>query len=258
MKLEILEKSNEHLAFTLSSADKYFLNALRRTIIEEVPTMAIEDVEFRKNNSSVYDEIISHRLGLIPLKTDLKSYNFMSECKCDGAGCARCQVKFKLNDNKPGMVYASKLKSQDPKVVPAFDGMPIVKLLDGQQLQFEATAILGKGKEHSKWSPGLMFYYQMPVIEIKPQAKDVISTFKFFEVKGNKATLKKGKYIEYNRIEAALEQLPKGSYELKHEENEFVVYLESFGQLKPKAILVRAAEELDLQLDDFELKLNKV
>ena len=49
-----------------------FANTLRRVVTEDVPTMAIEDVEFRKNNSILYDEIISHRLGLIPLTTDLK------------------------------------------------------------------------------------------------------------------------------------------------------------------------------------------
>ncbi len=59
---------------------------------EEVPTMAIEDVEFRKNNSILYDEIIAHRLGLVPLKTDLKSYNLPEKCKCKGEGCARFQL----------------------------------------------------------------------------------------------------------------------------------------------------------------------
>ena len=257
MKLEVLEKSENTLAFVVSDVDKYFMNALRRLIIEEVPTMAIADVEFRKNSSTLYDQMIAHRLGLIPLTTDLKSYNLPSECKCEGAGCARCQVKLKLSDSKPGTVYSSKLKSADPKVAPAFDQIPIVKLLEGQQLQFEATATLGKGKDHSKWTPGLLVYYQVPLIEVKnPQKiKEVLQKYDFLELKGSKVVLKKDIFVEHNKIEAVLEQFPEGSYSIAHEENEFIVYLESFGQLKCKEILSRAMDELDIQLDDFAEKI---
>ena len=77
MEIRVLENNKEEgkLSFILKGADVAFANALRRVIVEEVPTMAIEDVEFRKNSSILYDEIIAHRLGLIPFKTDLKSYN---------------------------------------------------------------------------------------------------------------------------------------------------------------------------------------
>jgi len=107
--------------------------------------MAIEDVEVRKNSSSLYDEMIAHRLGLIPLTTDLKSYNLPSECKCEGKGCARCQLVLTLSAKGPGIVYSSSLKSKDPKVKPVFDNFPIVKLLKGQEIELEATATLGTG-----------------------------------------------------------------------------------------------------------------
>lgn len=259
MNIKIIEnkKSEGKLIFSLSKSSTYFINAIRRTVIEEVPTIAIEDVEFKKNSSPLYDEVVAHRLGLIPLVTDLKSYNLPAECKCEGAGCARCQVKFKLKDSKSGIVYASKLKGTDPKIVPAYEQTPILTLLEGQELQLEATAVLGKGKEHSKWTPGLMFYYQVPKIELKSndKAKEVASKYGFFELRGNKLSINEDKYAPYNQIEAGLEQLPKGSYTLEHEQDSFIVYVESFGQLDCKTMLTRAAEEIETQLDDFSEKL---
>jgi len=161
--VENQEKKNR-LIFSLKGADTAYANTLRRIMGFEVPVMAIEEVEFRKNTSILYDEMISHRLGLIPLTTDLKSYNMMSECKCKGAGCASCTVKLILKAQGPCTVYSSDIKSKDPEIKPVYGKMPIVKLLEGQELEFEATAILGQGREHSKWCPGLVFY-KMPNVD---------------------------------------------------------------------------------------------
>src|SRR3990167_7411824 len=98
MEVRVLENNKEQgkLSFILKDSDPIFANTLRRLMIDEVPTMAIEEVEFSKNNSILYDEIVAHRLGLIPLKTDMKSYNLPEKCKCKGEGCARCQLKLTL------------------------------------------------------------------------------------------------------------------------------------------------------------------
>src|SRR3989338_340192 len=167
MEIRVLDNNKEQgrLSFILKDSNPVFANTLRRLIIDEVPTMAIEDVEFSKNNSILYDEMIAHRLGLVPLKTDLKSYNLPEKCKCEGKGCSRCQLKMVLKVTKgSGTVYASEIKSKDPAVKPVYGDMPIVKLLKGQTLEIEATAVLGRGKDHSKWSPGLVYYKYKPII----------------------------------------------------------------------------------------------
>ena len=91
MEVRVLENDKEQgkLSFILKDSNHVFANTLRRLMIDDVPTMAIEDIEFSKNNSILYDEIIAHRLGLVPLKTDLKSYNLPNQCKCEGKGCNR-------------------------------------------------------------------------------------------------------------------------------------------------------------------------
>ena len=145
MSVELVEfnaKANK-VMFLLKGANAAYANSLRRAVLESVPAMAIENVEFRKNSSVLYDEMIALRLGLVPLTTDIKGYNLPSKCKCNGEGCASCQVKLTLKVEGPATVYSSDLKSKDPKIKPVFPGMPIVKLLKGQALEVEATAMLG-------------------------------------------------------------------------------------------------------------------
>jgi DNA-directed RNA polymerase subunit D len=125
-------------------------------MIAEVLTMAIEDVEIIKNSSAMYDETLAHRLGLLPLTTDLKSYRMKKGAEDDGS--AACETTLTLKAKGPCTVYASALKSKDPKIVPAHPDMPLCVLLKGQELEIIATAILGHGKEHMKWSPCLAWY----------------------------------------------------------------------------------------------------
>ncbi len=157
MEVRLLEKIKEKnkISFIIRGINPQLANLLRRNMIEEVPVMAVEDVEFRKNNSILYDEIIAHRLGLVPFTTDLKSYNLPEKCKCKGKGCAKCTLKMILKAKGPGTVYVSDIKTKDSKVKPVFPKIPIVKLLKNQDLELESVMILGKGKEHTKWSPCL-------------------------------------------------------------------------------------------------------
>src|SRR3990167_8091765 len=113
IKLVKKEPAFNRAVFLISGSAPAFINAIRRTIIESVPVMAVEDVEFRQNSSVMYDEMISLRLGLIPLKTKLDDYNLPNECTCKGEGCAKCTATLTLSAKGPCIVYASDLKSKD-------------------------------------------------------------------------------------------------------------------------------------------------
>lgn len=139
--------------FTFKDTHNTVVNAIRRVILDEVPTLAIEDVEISVNDSPLYDETIAHRLGLIPLKTDYKAYGFKESCKCGGIGCALCEVKMSIQASKAGEVLSGSIKSDDPKVVPADKEIPVTKLIDGKKLELTAKAIMGRGREHAKWAP---------------------------------------------------------------------------------------------------------
>ena len=257
MEIRLLEKKDENnLSFVLKDATPSFANALRRAILEEVPSMAIEDVEFSKNNSILYDEIISHRLGLIPLTTDLKSYNLLSECKCEGKGCARCQLKLTLKAKGPAMVYASEIKTRDAAVKPALPKMPIVKLLKGQSLELEATAVLGKGKEHMKWWPAHVHYKQKPAIEIDLKKCDGCGKCieqcptKTLEIKDNKAVISKDHLMDCHLCNACVDSCPKAAIHIAPQ-SDYVFYIESWGQLEPKKIVTEAASIIQSQMDEF-------
>jgi DNA-directed RNA polymerase subunit D len=96
MKITILEKDKLNLTFELSESNETFANTLRRIMISQVPTMAIDEINFFANNSALYDEVLAHRIGLIPLITDLKIYNLKENCKCKEKGCPVCQTTITL------------------------------------------------------------------------------------------------------------------------------------------------------------------
>ncbi|MEC8221219.1 MAG: DNA-directed RNA polymerase subunit D [Nanoarchaeota archaeon] len=141
--------------FIVSFKDTHntIVNAMRRIILDEVPTFAIEDVEVVKNESPLYSETVAHRLGLVPLKTDLKSYNFKESCTCGGVGCALCEVKLTLAQKEEGYVFSGSIKSDDPQIVPADMNIPITKLFPGNELELNLKAVLGRGRVHAKWAP---------------------------------------------------------------------------------------------------------
>ena len=263
MEIRVLDNNKEQnkLSFILKDSNPVFANTLRRLMIDEVPTMAIEDVEFSKNNSILYDEMIAHRLGLIPLKTDLKSYNLPDKCKCEGKGCNRCQLKMVIRaTNKAGVVYASEIKSKDPAVKPVYGDMPIVKLLKGQTLELEATAVLGRGKEHMKWSPCLAYYKYRPIIEItgevkNPEAIIEVDHNNVFEIKDRKLVINKDRILGCD-LSLDFSEIDR-NVKVTASDTDFVFYVESFGQLSCKETVNKALDIFDEQLDEFVEELKK-
>jgi len=263
MEVRVLEndKENGKLSFILKDSLPVYVNTLRRLMIDEVPTMAIEEIEFQKNNSILYDEAIAHRLGLVPLKTDLKSYNLPDKCKCEGKGCNRCQLKLILRATKgSGVVYSSELKSKDPAVKPVFQEMPIVKLLKGQTLELEATAVLGRGREHMKWSPCHAWYKYKPIIEItgevkNPEAIIEVDHNNIFEIKDRKLAINKDRVLECD-LSLDFSEIDK-NVKVSASDTEFVFYVESFGQLSCKEVVSKAVDIMDEQLDELVEELKK-
>src|SRR5881296_103742 len=156
MDIKLLSKEQETLRFVLSDVSPAFANALRRIMISEIPVMAIDDVMILENNSVMYDEILAHRLGLIPVTTD-QTYNLPEDCTCKSElGCEKCRASFssEIEASDPvEVVYSSHLKPDNPDVRPVLEKIPIVKLAQGQKIKLEAYARLGRGKAHAKWQP---------------------------------------------------------------------------------------------------------
>jgi DNA-directed RNA polymerase subunit D len=158
MKVEILSRNGAEMKFSVEGIKPSFASALRRIMISEIPTMAIEVVDFKKNDSALPDEVVANRMGLIPLTFDEKSYNIKKDCKCEGKGCSRCQVSLVLKKKGPAIVYSGDMKSTDKSVRPVNDKIPITELFENQEIDLEATAQLGTGREHAKWQGAVVGY----------------------------------------------------------------------------------------------------
>lgn len=152
MNLKISKIEKDRVKFNISGIDVSLANALRRIIISEIPTMAIESVTFYENSSILDDEFLALRLGLIPIKTDLAGPD---------------QIKLSLDVRGPCTVYSRDLKlekqtvkgkSRVPENIMVYDNIPIAKLTENQKIKLEAKAQLGTGKEHMKWQSGIASY----------------------------------------------------------------------------------------------------
>ena len=155
--IKILESSDSHVKVLLKGIDRVYANALRRFAISEVPCMAIDEIVIHDNSSVLYDEILAHRLGLIPLTTDLEGYILPQDCDCKTSlGCTKCRVLLVLDavaTDEVKTIYSGDLVSEDTRVKPYVDNIPIIKLAPNQKIKLEAYAKLGKGRHHAKWQP---------------------------------------------------------------------------------------------------------
>ena len=143
--IQVLTSDEKKISIKLKGVTLQYANALRRICLNGVPIYAIDTVDMIENSSVLADEGIAHRLGLIPLKTDLS--------RSDESDSRIMLTLDSGDDTETGRTVTSAELSSDDKVVkPSSDQIPIVHLAPGQKLKFEAYARLGKGTEHAKWN----------------------------------------------------------------------------------------------------------
>jgi len=215
IKIQNIDEKNQKLSFATDMSVS-LANAIRRSVLE-IPVMAIDDVEIVKNDSALYDEIIAHRLGLIPIKTDKTSK----------------EVKFKLKAIGPKTVYSTDIS---PNVGVEYK-LPIVILDSEQEIEMVCVARLGKGINHIKYSPGLVYY--------KHNIDTEIADFVYIDALGK---------VSHSEEELKINNLPeeqvkkiRGIKEVK----EIVVSIESWGQLPINDIFVKSIYALSENLKEL-------
>jgi DNA-directed RNA polymerase subunit D len=169
--------SHHKLQFIITGTIPAFANSIRRIILGYVPTLAIDEVIMVENDCALFDEYIAHRLGLIPLNSDVDDLNFQESCDvCNGVGCNACTVTLTLTQETDlgteMTIYSRDLIPSDHRVYPVVDDVPIMKMGRDQRLILEAVARFGTGKDHAKWQPTASLGFQyMPTVEIRPGSK---------------------------------------------------------------------------------------
>ncbi len=259
VKIQIIDLNEDKCRFLLSDASESLANSIRRAMISHVPTMAVDFIDIYMNTSSMYDEVLAHRIGQIPLKTDLEKYNLKEECACKGEGCPSCQVSLRLNVEGPRIVYSGDFISDDPDVAPAYKDIPIVKLKEGQQLMLEATARLGFGKEHSKFQPVVACGYRIvPEITIDEKCTSCMNCVK--SCPRNVFSESEGKVSVTNILECSLcmecvRVCEERAIEIDEKTGKFLFYYEVDGSIPPELALKKALEILKSRFDDLAEKV---
>jgi DNA-directed RNA polymerase subunit D len=249
------------------------VNAVRRTLLADVPKLAIEDVEFHlgpirdeatgkdyDSSTSMFDEAVALRLGLLPIPTDLGQFRRKSECDCGGAGCTHCQVMFSVDKKGPCTVYAK-------DVVPLGDAglailepeVPIVRLGARQALLAYATATVGSARDHAKWQVAHgVGMSPRPHVRIQKKEGTSDATLKraaaacpvnILEFSGGKLTVTdESKCILCGACEKIADD---GSIKIEPDEEDFFLHFETDGSLTAREALRFALKNLKGRFEDL-------
>jgi len=274
VKLFVRELTDNRCSFVVDDTRPDIVNLLRRTMVTEVPKMAIDEVEFHMgpirdedgneydSNAALFDEMISHRLGLVPIPTDIDHFTFRDKCECKGAGCPNCTIIYVLNKKGPCTVYSGDLQPLgDMSLKVKEELIPLVKLKEKQALLIYATAVMGTGKTHAKWQPvtvcGYMNYPKVKInndVEVDEPQKVIASLPKgVLDHQKGAFVLKDITPLEKKDASFFDANIPafdgKKPVEIGYEEDKFIFSFETDGSVKAKDALRFA---LNLLSDRFE------
>lgn len=258
MELELRQAEDEEVEFLLKNATPAKANALRRALITEVPSLAIEDVKIYENSSVLFDEILALRLGLVPLRTDLNEFVLPQKCECEGEGCSACQTKATLAGEGPTTLYSKDLETEPGIEVPYKD-IPIVELGEGQELILEATAQMGKGKQHTKWQPTVACGYKTyPIQEIAENCENDGACIKACPKDVYAIEDEELKVINQENCifcEECVKACPQDALTIKDDDTKYIFNFETDKSIPTNQLLKRGAEEITQKLKKFQENL---
>lgn len=305
MKTEIVEgwpQGNE-IRILISETDPSQVNAIRRALIADVPKLAITRVDFSQgvtqdNKGEVVesvnvlpDEVLAHRLAMIPIPTNLEEPLYAPD-QCPNCkdvverdrGCPMCQVLYTLSARGPSAdseeeyktVYAGDITTiSDPfyDIRDEHKSIPLTVLAKGQFLEFYAFAVVGRGRDHAKWSPVAAVGFRPHRIAVlnKPKKASVLFDLGLTTTDGTainaKLFGKDKKLTDVNHVmdlEKALHQVGEGTgreaafddaITLEPVEGSYVFSYETDGSLDPKVAFNAALEELKHRFNNLSEEL---
>ncbi len=266
MELNILELQDKYMKFEIKGITPSMANALRRTLINDIPKLAIHKVIFHHgqirdmegkvydSTTPLFDEIIAHRLGLIPLPTDL-NMKFREDCdNPPDEGCPLCTVIYNLNKHGPATVYSGDLLPVGgEKYRPVDPLIPIVKLKDNQAILLEAEAIMGTAREHAKWqvTSGVTYKYHREIMvkkddsEYWEEVKQACPSSVIYEDK------EKIVFTDDVECNAIAKILSFDNPEIKEDDSWFIFQFETDGSLSAKDTLDYALQRLEKRFSNI-------
>ncbi|KAM4772269.1 DNA-directed RNA polymerases I and III subunit RPAC1 [Rhinophrynus dorsalis] len=187
-RIDIIKMEESLLEFDMIGIDAALANAFRRILLAEVPTMAVEKVFVYNNTSIIQDEILAHRLGLIPIRADPRLFEYRSAGDTEGTEIDTLQFELNVRCTRNPRaskecsdpnelyinhkVYTSQMKwlpqgnqadlfpeTDTPR--PVHDDILIAQLRPGQEIHVIMHCVKGIGKDHAKFSPVATASYRL-------------------------------------------------------------------------------------------------
>lgn len=190
-RIDIVNLDESSMEFDMVGIDAAIANAFRRILLAEVPTMAIEKVFIYNNTSIVQDEVLAHRLGLIPIRADPRLFEYRNtgdqsaEEEGSEIDTIQLQLKIKCSRNPRAskdssdprelylnhMVYSRDIQwvpignqadvFADCRIGPVHEDILVAQLRPGQELDITMHCVKGLGKDHAKFSPVATASYRL-------------------------------------------------------------------------------------------------
>jgi len=277
MKVNVRKMEDYYAQVEFKDVNYSFVNSVRRSLLSMVPCLAIHEVDFHMGSlgsyvdeesgeereyesiSAMFNEIISHRIGMLPIPTDEKTVEAFGDSIDDDG--KQPDIMYSLHKQGPCTVYSGDLEpvSGDDSLVIPESKVPIVKLGEGQAILVYAKAKMGNAKRHTKWQCAVApRFYQAPTLVVSSGkgSKTVLETV------GKSKFKKKGKNqiiddpVEAHKALRKLERLwndqdAQDSMEVTTKKDHFIFEFETNGAMKAKLALEQALKALDKHCNEF-------
>jgi len=286
VKAKIIEENDEKISILLSDSERAFVNALRRTLMSDTPKMAIDTVRFEmgtieqdgevwETNGPLPDEVIAQRLAMIPIPTKHDEFHFQDSCpSCaelvvEDRGCPLCTMIYtcKAFGSEGGRTVTAgdmSFLGAGGSISEKYHSIPITKLSRGQMIEFYATAIMGRGRDHAKWSPvcGTTFSpRQVGILNVKTRSKilwdlNLTITAKDFDSNGRMEDIGKVAQLieDLHHVGAGTEESRdfKDAITLEDVPGEFILSFETDGSMTPRVAFQKAVQELSERFGELK------
>ena len=290
VKTKIIEESDEKIRILLTDTDRAFVNSIRRSLLSDTPKMAIDTVRFEmgtiemdgevwETTGPLPDEMIAQRLAMLPIPTRHDEFYFQDSCpNCselvvEDRGCPLCTMLFtckSFGSEEGRMVTAGDMNflgEEHLSIPEKYHTIPITKLFRGQMIEFYATAVMGRARDHAKWSSvcGIAFTPRyIGVINIASRAKilwDLGLTITAKDFDSNKVGARLEDIDKVAQLIDDLHHVGEGTEEsrefkdaitLEEVPREFILSFETDGSMTARVAFEKAIEELSGRFGNIE------
>ena len=277
MKVNVLQMEDYYAQIEFKDVNYSFVNSVRRSLVSMVPCLALHEIDFHMGSlgsyvdgesgdereyesiSAMFNEMVAHRLGMLPIPTDEKTIEAFGDSIGDDS--KQPDIMYSLHKQGPCTVYSGDLEpvSGDNSLIIPETNVPIVKLAEGQAILVYAKAKMGHAQKHTKWQCAVApRFYQAPTITVSSGK----GSKAIFDILDKKDFKKKGKsHVIDNPVKAhaalsKLEQLwndkeAKESMEVSTKKEHFIFEFETNGAMKASLALEQALKALDGHCNEF-------